>query len=110
MWAITPRLRIFDRSGSGGSLPMAVRPESVVPGPLYHKTRCTWAAGFTPGNGPRTQDRRLPGEVGERLVGVGHLDGRLALAHRLALAAVGGHQLVGEEQKRRLAGLVAQGG
>src|SRR5262245_20264269 len=104
MCAMTPRLRIFDRSGSGGALAMAVRPLSVVLGPLYHKTRCPWAAGFTPGNGPRTTDRGLPGEVGERLVGVGHLDGRLALAHRLALAAVGGHQLVGQEQVRRLAG------
>src|SRR5919204_3296730 len=52
---------------------------------------------------------RLPGEVGEGLVGLGHLDGVLALGHGLALAAVGGHELVGQAQEHRPAGLAAGG-
>src|SRR5437867_2202719 len=52
--------------------------------------------------------RRSPREVGERLVRIRHLDGVLALGHGLALAAVGGHQLVGQPQEHRPAGLAAR--
>src|SRR4051812_6731031 len=52
---------------------------------------------------------RSPGEVRERLVGVRHLDRVFPLGHRLALAAVGGHQLVGQPQEHRLAGLASGG-
>src|SRR5690606_2227355 len=44
----------------------------------------------------RSSMRRLPREVGERLVRLGHAVGVLAGAHGLALAAIGSHQLFGE--------------
>src|SRR5207248_8895604 len=50
-----------------------------------------------------------PGEVGEGPVGLGHLDGVLALGHGLALPAEGGHEFVGQAQEHRPAGLVAGG-
>src|SRR5260370_42453111 len=58
-------------------------------------------------NGPRTTDDRLPSEVRECLVRLGHLDGVLALGHGFALAPVGGHEFVGEAQEHRPARLGA---
>src|SRR4051812_14854540 len=51
---------------------------------------------------------RLPREMRKRLVRLRHLDGVLAFRHRLAFAAVGGHQLVGEAKEHRAAGLAAR--
>src|SRR5262249_19832410 len=43
----------------------------------------------------------LPGEVGEGLVRIGHLDGVLALGHRLAFTAVSSHELIGQADEHR---------
>src|SRR5262245_47597395 len=51
----------------------------------------------------------LVGQVGERLVGVGHLVDFLALLHGLALAAERGIELVGQAQVHRAALLAARG-
>src|SRR5438132_12223192 len=51
----------------------------------------------------------LPREVGKGLVRLGHLDGVLAFGHGLALAAVGGHELVGQAQEHGPARLAARG-
>ena len=42
----------------------------------------------------------LPREVGERLVGVGHLDGVIAFRHGFAFFAVGAHEFVREAERR----------
>src|SRR6478735_7716136 len=83
MCAMTPMLRTLFRSNSLAAMSVALSCQLIADS--------------------------LPGEVGEGLVGLGHLDGVLALGHGLALLAVGGHQLVGEAQEHRPAGLAARG-
>src|SRR4051794_10220885 len=133
MWAMTPRLRILLRStfaaaaaaigvtplfpcssrscvGQASSLPLRSRQVENLP----HNDKVTGREG--PGTTPfpvtlsQWTPSRSPREVGEGLVGLGHLDRVLALGHGLALLAVGGHELVGEAQEHRPARLAAGGG
>src|SRR5262249_27647438 len=102
MWAMMPRLRtLVSSKPAAGFLAMTnLKPKS----PQRHRdTEKTERENYTLPLvfsvslclcGDPCLLLRLPREVGEGLVGLGHLDGVLALGHRLALAAVGGHQLV----------------
>src|SRR6478735_1390538 len=87
MWAITPMLRMSRRSTVGAAIGNQGSGQKHGPYRSYttHTTHTSYA-----------EVRRLPGEVRERLVGVGHLDRVLPLAHGLALAAAGGQELVGQ--------------
>src|SRR6478735_10715898 len=116
MWAMTPMLRTFGRSkprvppfAIGAPVDreqwpvtsLRTRKRRVVSGRCRGR-HCPLTTVCCP--------RVLPGEVAERLVRLGHLDRLLALAHGLALALVGGHQLLGEPEVRRPAALAADGG
>src|SRR5262245_2525595 len=103
MCAITPMLRNLLRSGREESLAMAHSDNSLA----ARGAVATRALVSLPLPSRLNNYTRLPREVGEGLVGVGHLDRGLALGHGLALLAVGGHQFVGQALAHCLAGLAA---
>src|SRR5262245_13616017 len=118
MWAMMPRLRILLRSGVAMTPPKDHHKDAkstkeqdkegerrglVSLSLAFALLLCALCAFVV---NPRPA---LPREVGEGLVGLGHLDGVLALGHGLALAAVGGHQLVGQAQEHRPARLAPGG-
>src|SRR5262245_54166759 len=109
MCAMTPRLRILLRSIFAAAM-------ASPPGDINHrdtedteKFKTGVLASLCALCVSVVNSTRSPGEVRERLVRLGHLDGVLALGHRLALAAVGGEELVGQAQEHGPAALAAGG-
>src|SRR5262245_7367336 len=131
MWAMMPRLRILLRSGVATVIPFSENErtteaqrhrgkihreetkeeqrEPPTDPPASHSlvllySPCVFSLCLC-ASVVRSPRPRLPREVREGLVRLGHLDRVLALGHGLALTAVGGHQFVGQAQKHRPAGL-----
>src|SRR5437879_6175622 len=104
MWAMMPILRTFVKSkfvmiSPRSNSSLALRVSMRIPTRSASEVNYAWSVacrqnkksvvrGYfmaTPDHGLWTTNQRLPGEVCERLVRVGHLDRVFALRHGLAL-------------------------